>query len=1186
MMVQVRCENAYSQLRTYRFDDARDTFENVLLEDPENIAALWGVLLARFGVVFIKGFYKNVVEPIYCFQNYDRMRNRYVQSEREFIKLMQLLENDNELRFDYEHKAKKIDDAIDDFKKYKEETERDVFICVKISAATSANPELKGTTEDYELAMKLYEDLEARGVNTFFSYVTLKNDVDSDEKIWRNLVKSKKMLLVASKEEYLESPWVKSEWKRWLFLKREKELYIYILNKPDESPYDILPNEFANNQIYTHESYKKLLKDICDGLDISSAAALRKKREADERKRRESEERKKREEDERKKREEDERKKREAEERKKQELIEKSNSAQASENKDGKKNGGKKAGVVVGAIACGVACAAIGFIAVNNAPRANTTVSQQSTPAVSIPSNTTSSTGTTANTIAAPGELNSQQSTPAVSSPTNTTSSTSNTTSSTGTTTNTTTNTTASSNVSSSDPEDLMNEANIAADKQAVNQMNKVLATAQATESLIVEGNDSQTSIKIYNALIANGYSYEFDAYYEKYSFGYVVENGNAVIVLVEDSKVAFPENYAGKTDYKQFFTAVENADELVSAFNTGYVLLKTDAVFENPIEISNDLTIVGNNKILDEGHLNYDSGANSAVSIKNAANDITVSMNGIGIENKKDTYARGLNLGNNTGKITLILDNVSIESYYYALNLTSSNTVGVEIIVRNSTITGWAAVNVWSKVDATFENCTIVGNSVTTNVNDTFAAIVINGTSELGTSYAEGSNLTFKNCTIETNTNAATNNMYHVSVGVNSSVTFEGCTFMVNGEEVSELTSSAVDGANVTINGTTDLMNEANRAADTALAKELNTAIAMSETDVDTFDQAVAALREGGFILANFNAKADGCYFVWDDVNNQILYVDAKDGFKVLYSNGQASEMSKDNWILTVSNKAKADEIVAMNAGITVKVALANVKDLSAALAAGGEIYIDESVVLDSENKLTIDSADADVTLKFAGSKVTTGSTIQGIPVEVKHGKLRVYDAVIGGAGEFTNEYGTFSTAVGFDGTTELYLNNCTIAGIGNAVAGSNNDDGEAYVEINNCTLSSNNVGFQLSTWGTGVLNNTTINCPNPIFASYGANITINGGDYTSTSDCMIEIYDNTANAPEGKTTTVTIKKGNFTFETFAKFNGSSKIVIEGGTFNGVNYLEYFKSADAASAITGGATININGTTVTISKR
>ena len=341
----------------------------------------------------------------------------------------------------------------------------------------------------------------------------------------------------------------------------------------------------------------------------------------------------------------------------------------------------------------------------------------------------------------------------------------------------------------------IIKKAQQSADQQAVTQMNTILTSAQATNKLIVDGNDAETSINIYNALIAEGFSYEFDAYYEKYSFGYVVENGYAVIVLVEDGKVAFPKNHEGKTDYKQFFTAVEKSEDLLAAFDTGYVLLKTDAVFAEAIKISNDLTIVGNNKLLDEAHLTYDSGANSTVSITGATEDITVNMSGITIENAQDTYARGLNLGNNTGKVTLVLDNVNIESYYYALNLTAHNYGGVEIIVRNSTISGWAAINVWSKVNATFENCTIIGDSVTSNPEDTFAAIVINGTSD---SKAAGSSLTFKNCTIETN--STVDNMYHVSVGVNSNVTFDGCTFKVNGETVSELTKDVVEGATVTV--------------------------------------------------------------------------------------------------------------------------------------------------------------------------------------------------------------------------------------------------------------------------------------------------------------------------------------------------------------------------------------------------
>ena len=190
------------------------------------------------------------------------------------------------------------------------------------------------------------------------------------------------------------------------------------------------------------------------------------------------------------------------------------------------------------------------------------------------------------------------------------------------------------------------------------------------------------------------------------------------------------------------------------------------------------------------------------------AAYDALPSGNDTSIENKASitvTLIADLKETDLAGSKAMI-----VEGNGYSFNTYTTRAftwTNADLTVKNLTIAGTAKdarsvqfhPNSSVSVDVVFENCTIVGNSVTTNVDDTFAAIVINGTSNLGTSYAEGSNLTFKNCTIETNTNAATNNMYHVSVGVNSSVTFEGCTFKVNGE-VSELTSSVVDGATVTV--------------------------------------------------------------------------------------------------------------------------------------------------------------------------------------------------------------------------------------------------------------------------------------------------------------------------------------------------------------------------------------------------
>ena len=260
----LRCEMGYGQLSAYKFDEAKITFQNTVREFPNSIDARWGLLLAQYRIVYIKGFYKGVSEPIYCFSEYDKFRTRYFRGEVEYSKIMRLLEDDDELRYDYEAKAEKIDRAIDNFKACKSTTERDVFICVKISASTEGNTRpYNERTRDYEFAQRVYLDLRKKGVNPFFSFVTLKNEVDSDDLIWLNLVKSKKMLLIGSRTDYLESAWVKSEWKRWLYMGRAKDLYICVLNEGGESPLDVLPTELADSQIYTRDTYDKLLCDIC-----------------------------------------------------------------------------------------------------------------------------------------------------------------------------------------------------------------------------------------------------------------------------------------------------------------------------------------------------------------------------------------------------------------------------------------------------------------------------------------------------------------------------------------------------------------------------------------------------------------------------------------------------------------------------------------------------------------------------------------------------------------------------------------------------------------------------------------------------------------------------------------------------------------------------------------------------------
>ena len=330
-------------------------------------------------------------------------------------------------------------------------------------------------------------------------------------------------------------------------------------------------------------------------------------------------------------------------------------------------------------------------------------------------------------------------------------------------------------------------KANQSADQQAVAQMNDVLEAAQASSSLVVEGDDAKTSVNIFNALIENEYNDEFVAYYKNYDFGYVVDEGKAYMVLVEDGKVAYPEKYAGKTDFKKFFESVEDSAQLEEALKTGYVLLKTDSTFSSELKLDSDVVIVGDNKTLtDNVTVNSDVASNTIVSLRNLDKEVTVRMDGVNLVNPDGSYSRAVHVGGNTKKVTVIMENVTLDAKYYGFNVAGNNT-DVEIVIKNSTLKGYAALQAWSKCNVTLENCTIIGNDLSTDPEESFGAITLYGNEiaeENGlTKGAEGSKLTFKNCTFKMAADA--NTYYFLNTHVDATFNLEGCTFMVGDAKV-----------------------------------------------------------------------------------------------------------------------------------------------------------------------------------------------------------------------------------------------------------------------------------------------------------------------------------------------------------------------------------------------------------------
>ena len=379
-------------------------------------------------------------------------------------------------------------------------------------------------------------------------------------------------------------------------------------------------------------------------------------------------------------------------------------------------------------------------------------------------------------------------------------------------------------------------------------------------------------------------------------------------------------------------------------------------------------------------------------------------------------------------------------------------------------------------------------------------------------------------------------------------------------------------------------IIKKANIASDTAVAKNLNTAAISA--GADTFDQAIAAVKDAGYLLANLNAKADGCYFVWDDVNNQFLLVDTKNDYKVIYSNTNASEKSAKNWLVAVSDIEAVAGIEA--AGCGVKKLITSAEDLKGALAAGGEFHLDESVVLDKNNLLNFTTAGAEVIINMGNSQLTSNGSIEDlIPINIEKGTVTINGGIIGATG----------TGIDLDG--KVYATPI--------------DGGkDAIVTINNTQF--NGTDSPIKFQGKATLNNVKLT--NSYFYSYGnGNVTLN--------NCVVEEADNiciwvtnTIKHEDGTTTydgasTLTVKSGTYKsaltdagWGTVSVYGGTinieggefssadghmfgvlytGKIVITGGTFNGVDFEDVTDWSALCAGTTHKATVSDDGSTVTI---
>ena len=201
-------------LDTCKFDDAYKAFSKASQIDASEPEAYFGMALAEFKVQYLKDIPNKRLQPI-CHE----ITDKFFSENKNYKRALELATDRQ--RIEYERKAEDIDNIRKEFFKLEQSgKDYDCFICVKV---TDDNTKMR--TAEYKFADDIYFVLRGKDYKPFFSERELINEsgADYEARILYALYCSECMLVVCSNEEYLRTPWVENEYKRFLKLINDEE---------------------------------------------------------------------------------------------------------------------------------------------------------------------------------------------------------------------------------------------------------------------------------------------------------------------------------------------------------------------------------------------------------------------------------------------------------------------------------------------------------------------------------------------------------------------------------------------------------------------------------------------------------------------------------------------------------------------------------------------------------------------------------------------------------------------------------------------------------------------------------------------------------------------------------------------------------------------------------------------------
>lgn len=246
------------------FDESAILYKKVIEQCPDESEAYWGLVLCKFGIKYEE-------EGDKLIPTCNRTIEKSILEDADY-QLACEKAGDETVKKHYIDQAKIIDNIQKKILEivYKEKPYQ-VFICYKKKKFNSNED-----TIDCREAMRLYHKLEKKGFKVFFAEETLgkKAGEEYEPYIYAALKTSKVLVVFGSSEEYIDAPWVKNEWKRFIHMMETDKNKVMIPILLDGLEPEYLPKEMQKFQAINWrdpEAMEKIFSAIEEHVDKVSS---------------------------------------------------------------------------------------------------------------------------------------------------------------------------------------------------------------------------------------------------------------------------------------------------------------------------------------------------------------------------------------------------------------------------------------------------------------------------------------------------------------------------------------------------------------------------------------------------------------------------------------------------------------------------------------------------------------------------------------------------------------------------------------------------------------------------------------------------------------------------------------------------------------------------------------------------